>query len=298
MAIAKCACVGCNNEGTVKIKTNHQINGIWLCEHHAANVDGYTLEIDNFINKPKKHMVTFGQEFETAYTSQRARAILVENGYTPTFDSTVNVEYKSSINNGLMAFAQLFKSIDKLIESGDINLEVTENGRRVSCGTHMHVGHPLIDNGDVYDSNSNYALRNFYHTLFIPLSDVMCDNAAATKALYGRNFEETCWACPIDRTTSPVEHSNFINLQHKHTIEFRLCKYVNADQYMTLAKMHKEMVIAIAETFLMKYTAREMKFNNRVYTVKKEYRKAIATATAARLVNIYKKYARKAGFEI
>ena len=299
MTIARCACTGCNNEGTVRIRTNHTTTGLFLCYHHANNMDGYTLEVNNFINKPKKHMMTFGQEFETAYTSEFARATLIENGYIPTSDCTVDVEYKSSINNGLYAFAQLFKSIDKLIASGDIKLDgVDQYGDPISCGTHMHVGHPLINNGDEYENDANFALRNFYHTLFIPLSDVMRDNADATKALYGRNFDETGWACPINRTTSPTNHKNFINLQHKHTIEFRLCKYVNAEQYMRLAKMHKEMVTAIVETFLMKYTSREMKFNNKVYTVKKEYRKVIATATAARLVNIYKKYARKAGFEI
>lgn len=304
MATPKCACIGCNSIGTVKITTNHQTRGLYLCRHHAISKDAYTLEINNFINKPKKHMVTFGQEFETAQTSARARAILIENGYTPTQDGTVDVEYKSSINNGLMAFAQIFKSIDKLIASGDINLEINARGEHMSCGAHMHLGHPLIDNGrsdswgEPLDGDASYPLRNFYHTLFMPLSNVMRDNAAATKALYGRNFDETTWARAITSRTRPTTHENFINLQHTHTIEFRLCKYVNADQYMALAKMHKEMVVAIAETFLMKYNNSELKFNNKVYETKREFRKAIATATADRLVNIFKKYARKAGYEI
>ena len=304
MAMARCACVGCNSIGTVKIRTNHQVNGIWLCHHHARSTDAYTLEVKNFINKTKAHGLTFGQEFETARTTARARAVLVENGYIPTHDSTVDVEYKSSINNGLMAFAQLFKSIDKLIASGDIDLERNSMGRAMSCGAHMHVGHDLINNGEFDDWGSpmgrdaNYPLRNMYHTLFVPLSDIMNSNPEATKALYGRNFDETDWACPITDRAIATNHSNFINLQHTHTIEFRLCKYVNAEQYMRLAKMHKEMVTAIIETFLEKYENESMKFNNKVYQTGKEYRKAIASATATRLVKIFKKYAKQVGYNI
>lgn len=304
MRTPKCACVGCNANGTVKIKTNHQVNGLWLCEHHAYSVDAYSLEINNFINKPKAHGFTFGQEFETAKTSKYARGVLIENGYTPTHDGTVDVEYKSSINNGLMAFAQLFKSIDKLMASGDIKLEGRRWGEDMSCGAHMHVGHALIDNGQ-FDRNNTpltpdkeHALRNFYHSLFMPLSNVMKENADATRALYGRNFDDTTWACPITLRTRPTTHENFINLQHTHTIEFRLCKYVNAEQYMRLAKMHKEMCTAIVETFLSKYDNTSYVFNNKTYPTQREFRKATADATAKRLVVIFKKYAKKAGYEI
>lgn len=302
--MARCKCVGCNSVGTVKIRTNHNPNGIWLCAHHAESVDSYTTEVTNFINKSKAHNCTFGQEFETARTSARARAILVENGYIPTHDGTVDVEYKSSVNNGLMAFAQIFKSIDKLIESGDISLDRNARGYSMSCGAHMHVGHPLVDNGEFddwgepYGNDKNYALRNFYHTLFIPLSDAMNSNPDATKALYGRNFSETSWARPITTNTHPTTHENFINLQHTHTVEFRLCKYINASQYMTLAKMHKEMMLALVETFLSKYNDETLIFNNKQFGTKREYRKALAVATSKRLVKIFTKYAKKAGFEI
>lgn len=304
MAMAKCKCVGCNSVGTVKIKTNHNPNGIWLCAHHAESVDRYTTEVTNFINKKKAHNCTFGQEFETAYSSPRARAILVENGYIPTHDGTVDVEYKSSINNGLMAFAQLFKSIDKLIESGDISLDRNSRGYSMSCGAHMHVGHPLVNNGEFdnfgepYGADKDYPLRNFYHTLFVPLSDIMKANPEATKALYGRNFNETSWAEPITVNTCPTTHENFINLQHTHTVEFRLCKYIDADQYMMLGKMHKEMMLSLVDTFLSKYYDETFVFNNKTFSTRREYRKALAIATSKRLVNSYRKYARKLGFEV
>lgn len=292
--MARCACVGCGNSGVVKIKTNHQtIGGIYLCRRHAESMEGYCYENDNHMGTSKKHGFTFGMEFESNHSTLYARGVLVENGFVPTSDGTVDVEYKSSIQHGLASFSQLYKSIDKLIASGDLSVA---DSRWSTCGTHFHVGHETMINRETM-----VWLRRFYNTMFCPLSDIMRQHSDINIALFGRDF--TGYASPINARTSAVEHENFINLQHSYSIEFRLCKYQNCEQFTRLTHMLKEMGEAIVETYLKRYNlpTEHWIINNKRYTDEnngREYRKELARRTSVRLVNIYKKYAKKAGFEI
>lgn len=292
--MARCACVGCNNNGVVRIRTNHQtVGGIFLCYHHSENMDGYTCENDNHMGTHKAHKLTFGMELETNASSLKARGILIENGFIPTSDCTVDVEYKSSIQYGLASFSQLYKSIDRLVESGDLSFD-DMNGD--TCGTHFHVGHETLINRGTMDW-----LRRFYNTMFVPLSNEMKAHSDVNIALFGRDF--TYYASPVTMYTDSMSHCNFVNLQHNYSIEFRLCKYRNAEQFTRLTHMLKEMSVAIVETYLSRYDVpvEQWIINNKKYGTEnngREYRKELARRTSVRLVKIYKKYAKKAGFDI
>ena len=85
-----------------------------------------------------------------------------------------------------------------------------------------------------------------------------------------------------------MEHCNFVNLQHDFTIEFRACKFINANQYMTAVKFNRDVVNAIIENFIKHFNDEE--FDTRRYSTIKEYRLHKAQVTAAKLVKLWHKY--------
>ena len=47
-----------------------------------------------------------------------------------------------------------------------------------------------------------------------------------------------------------MKHSAMFNLQHDYTVEFRQPKFVNAEQYMAVAKFARDCTNAIIENFI------------------------------------------------
>lgn len=274
--MAKCCCVGCMNEGTVK-SDSYRRGGrsVYMCDYHAHRLMSYSAENDNRIGNEKENGFTFSFENETSATTTKGRSELLQAGFIPTSDCTVNVEYKSSIYEGLNAFSKQCVTIGRLIESGDCEI-----GNE--CGSHFHVGHH-----DYINHETISYLQRFYHSLFIPLCEEMKEHEEETTALFGRFF--TYYACTINKDTDPTDHRMFVNLQHDWTIEYRLPKFINAKQYQKVGRMCKDFTIAIIDNFI-KHFNEEPKDTNRYPSIK-EYRKHKADVTAQKLVRIYRKYA-------
>lgn len=271
-----CMCNNCTSIGTHKVEIAKRGNRFgYMCDFHFFHTEGYNDENGFRKGNRKVNGFTYSCEFETSASTAKGRGELLDFGFLPTHDCTVNVEYKSPIYEGLNAISKQLTSIDNLMCGGD--LDVGNN-----CGTHFHVGH--VDH--INPTTMDY-IRRFYHSIFVPLSDCMKNNPTETTAFWGRNF--TYYASPIDRHTSPTDHCNFINLQHAYTVEFRLAKFINASQYMNVVKFSRDVINAVIENFIKHFN--DTDFDRSRYADATAYRKHKATVTANKIVKLYCKYA-------
>ena len=280
--IPVCMCKNCNSVGTVKVPIAKRGDRYgYLCDYHARHLEGYSHENDYRHGNRKKNGFTFSIELEVSNANTKARGELVDFGFIPTSDCTVSAEYKSPIYEGLNALSKQCVSIEGLIASGNIRI-----GNE--CGTHFHCGHREYING----TTMRY-LRRFNNSLFVPLSNAIMQDTEKSKRFFGREPNE--WARPVTNNSPSgnvnggyMEHSAMFNLQHDYTIEFRQAKFVNAEQYMQVAKFAKDVTNAIIENFIKHFNDAE--WDTRRYPTKTEYRKHKANVTAQKLVKLYEKY--------
>ena len=280
--IPVCMYEGCSNIGTVKVPIAKRGNrNGYLCSRHATQLGSYTAENDSRCGCRKKNGFTFSAELEVSHASLKARGELVDFGFDPTYDCTVSAEYKSPIFEGLNALSKQCVSIEKLISSGEMSI-----GNE--CGTHFHVGHVDYING----TTMRY-LRRFNGSLFVPLSEAVMADPAKAERFFGRRSNR--WAEPVsmydpsgDFDGSRMKHSAMFNLQHDYTIEFRQAKFINAAQYMAVAKFARDCVNAIIENFIKHFN--DTDFDRRRYASRTEYRKHKAQVAAQKMVKLYEKY--------
>lgn len=271
----KCQCAGCNNLGTVKVELARRGNrNAYMCEYHARREESYSTENNNRKGTVKKNGFTFSQELETSRSTEKARVELLASGYLPTSDCTVDVEYKSSITHGLNSLSKHCVTIEKLMQAGELEIDST-------CGTHLHVGHSEYINSVTMDY-----VRRFYHSLFIPLCEAMQAEPEKTETLFGRGL--TGWAQPINEYTPAQEHKNFINTQHTYTLEFRACKFKNANQYMHVTMFCKDITATVINNFIKHFNDTDI--DSTRYANMRQYRKHKADVTAKKLVKLFEKY--------
>jgi hypothetical protein len=253
----------------------------YMCDFHARRLEGYTVENDFRSGIRKKNGFTFSCELEVSSATTKARGELVDFGFKPTADCTVSAEFKSPIYEGLNALSKQCVSIERLIESGDIRIGS-------ECGTHFHVGHADYINGETM----RY-LRRFNGSLFVPLSEAIMADPEKSARFFGRRPNN--WAEPVtmrdpsgDFPGCHMKHSAMFNLQHDYTVEFRQAKFVNAEQYMAVAKFARDCVNAIIENFIQHFN--DIDFDRRRYETCTAYRKHKAQVAANKLVKLYEKY--------
>lgn len=232
----KCSCPFCNEIGTHKYAVRRRGGGnAYLCDYHATHLESYGRENGFRIGNMKKNGMTYSIELETSAATFRARLELCVAGFIPTSDCTVYAEFKSPIYNGANALKAYLPSIEDLQTARDIR--IGDN-----CGTHLHIGHDKYINARYM----SYIIR-FYHSLFVPLSDALCaDNAKATE-IFGRNFGE--WARPVSFHTDANEHTNFVNVQHDYSLEWRRCFFRNAAQYSRCVDFCRACTEIVINTF-------------------------------------------------
>ena len=269
-----CNCKDCNNTGTHPVEVFKRGGGkAYLCDFHYYNEHGYFTRNERKQGTTKVHGFTYGVEFETSRSTAKARIEFTDNGYLPTQDSTVDVEYKSPIMNGLNQLAKHTVTFERLINEND--LEVNN-----SCGTHFHIG------GEALNADAMNYIKRFYHSLFVPLSDTLQANPEATKKLFGRPLNY--WANAIYNNCDVENHTNFINMQHSKTIEFRACKFVNAKQYMHAVHFCDELTKTVLTNFVEHFNDEPK--DKRRYPTQKAYRLHKAQTTAKKLVKLFEKY--------
>lgn len=280
--MARCMCKNCNAIGVIPVDIDKRggRNG-FMCEFHAHRELGYSQENGYRYGKPKANRNTYSCELETSRSTIKARAELLDFGFIPTQDCTVDVEYKSPIFEGLNAISKQCLSIEKLIASRDIAIGT-------ECGTHFHVGH-----ADFINPVTMRYLRRFNNSLFVPLSNAIMADVEKSEKLFGRRPNH--WAEPItmrdpsgDYEGWQMKHEAMFNLQHDYTIEFRQAKFVNAKQYMNFVKFAKDVTNCIVANFIEHFN--DEPNDVRRYPNKTAYRKHKAEMTAEKLVKLYEKY--------
>ena len=275
--IAKCACPECSSIGTHKVDLYRRGGrSAFLCDFHYGQEESYYTKNNETCGTKKVHPYTFGVELETSFTSEKAKLELLNDGFLPTHDGSIyGSEYKSCIYQGLNALSKHVTTIGRMIDEGEMRI-----GNE--CGTHTHVG-----NRDMINPETMEYVRRFYHSLFVELSDEMRINPAKVEKLFGRGF--TYYASPIDSTSDPREHTNFINLQHGYTIEYRIVKFRNAKQYMAAVKFAQAATEAVVNNFIAHFNDND--FDTKRYPTIREYRKHKAQVASKKIVKLFHKFA-------
>lgn len=275
-------CNDCNAIGTIAVDIAKRGGGKgFMCEFHAYEELAYSRENDFRYGKKKAHRKTYSKEWETSRSTLKARAELLDFGFLPTSDCTVDVEYKSPIYEGLNAISKQLVSFEKLIAQGEMVVGD-------ECGTHFHVGH-----SEYINPVTMRYLRRFNGSLFVPLSEAIMADPEKSAKLFGRTPNR--WAQPVsfsdpsgDYAGWSMKHEAMFNLQHDYTIEFRQMKFVSAEQYMNAVHFCDEVIDTIVNNFIKHFN--ESPKDSRRYPNKTAYRKHKADVTANKLVKLYEKY--------
>ena len=173
-----------------------------------------------------------GMEFEMSEMSQFARNWFYSKNYKATNDGSLNgetsCEMVSAPNKGFKAFTKQLPVIEKMLEDGEIEMDR-------SCGTHFHVSmnNMITERGN----NAMYILRRNRKNIFGEMEKLMKENPEKTVSFFGRNF--THYADTLGNTTADSKYV-WINLRYDNNIEFRLNKFVNAEQYHKLCMFEIE----------------------------------------------------------
>lgn len=268
-----CGCQGTN-------KTFHRIStpnhgDVFFCPDCYHKMEGYETKNDLRVNGKKKHGFTVSIEMELTAHDDAFDRFLQYNNFKPTSDCTVAIEYKSPIYQSLNGVRKLFRSLCNGVNTRDYF--------DYRCGTHCNIGH------DAINSQTIVWLIRFYHSLFLPMSRWLELNPVASEALYGRQIGG--WASPINEHTDPLEHTNFINLQHFTHIEFRQCKFINENQYVDLIQLNTKIVKALLNNFVEHFDDDD--FDTRRYKNITEFRKHKATLTGKKIVSLLEKECQK-----
>lgn len=244
----KCVCgnngIRCNaftntKLGGVRVTLPNQQNGVWVCAEHreAENLDSYYEENNIFVGTATQDNITYSIEVESMGYSTEARAYLQSNDFLATQDSTVDIEYKSPIYRSLSAMTKVVGGIVALNNNEYIDFDVISP----SVGCHTHIGY---GDGHYDFDNTN---KQINRRLWKPFTDYVESLAPYTQiALFGRRIEVESWAKPMDYSNLH-NHRNWVNFQHRATVEFRVMKLKDAEAFMDTVKALKKVVLILTE---------------------------------------------------
>lgn len=227
--------------GGKRVTTPAQRNGVWVCCDHRGkrNLNGYGDENSARIGSGNADGISISIELESLGNSTHARAYLVQNHFMPTYDSTVDIEYKSPVYTSEQPLAKIVGGIEYMDKNPDYKFSV--NNR--ACGIHTHFG--FIDN--------RYDFRNLHHDydyLFRDIDSIVNSlNNEEREEIFGRSWGD--YNEPID-LDYPSRHENWINIQHSYSLEIRMPRFNDAVKYMKFLKTFKKMFKALNTHYISK----------------------------------------------
>ncbi len=280
-----CQCPECNNRGVYKYAVRRRGGGnAFMCEFHRINNESYYDKNNIRVGKVKAHKMTLGVEFETDFASEYARLEMMLQGFLPTHDGSIRgPEFKSPIMEGFNTIKAFIPTIQYLIDNGEMGLNYNYSDEwSPSTGTHTHVGHHDLMN----DKTMSY-IRRFYHSLFLPLCNAMKEDGEKVKRIFGRDFVD--YANSITSRTDATTHSNFINVQHSNTLEWRICVYRNAEQYAHCVDVVADMSSKVFNTFCAKVLEMGLIEGQILTAEQKAELKKAADKTAKQIVKVWEK---------
>lgn len=160
----------------------------------------------NYNYKGKESKISFSFEFETA---SRAKSLyeLRKYSFIGCSDCSIQgLEWKSPIFYSRKSFHHICRKIDKFAK-------YVGN----TCGTHLHVSTKFKTKIDQYKRE-----------LFQPILNEMVANREKTEKFWGRYFGHYCHAGINDYD----RYNSFNTISSVSTLEFRLLKFRNAEQYI------------------------------------------------------------------
>ena len=167
---------------------------------------GHCYSTKNYKYQGKQTKMSFSFEFET---SSRSNSLfeLTKYNFIGCFDGSISgLEWKSPIYYSRKSFHTICRKIDKFSK-------FVGN----SCGTHLHVS-------TLYKDKMNKYKRE----LFQPILNEMKNDKRKTIKFWGRYFGRYCLGeiCEYNR------YNSFNTFSSVETLEFRLLKFINAEQYI------------------------------------------------------------------
>lgn len=240
----------------------------YLCSYHTHNVLAYSHE-NSTRSGTRETGFTNSTEFETNHPDTVFRSTLMHYGWEPTSDCTVDVEFKSPIYEGLR-WHKLLGTIEQLISAG--HASVGSN-----CGTHHHVGHAQHINNVTMSWVTEY-----YHPMFDGLSKHLTDNPHKCAAVFGRALGGWARDC---RGEYPDEHTNFVNVQHSYTLEYRAPRFISAAQYLHVMNFCQAATKAVINQFITSFDTHGV-----CGAVARRHRDNRATAVSKHLVKLFDRY--------
>lgn len=273
----KCQCPNCNNIGRFSYPVRRRgNNNAYLCEYHKRSLESYYSENDMRLGKPKANRLTYSIELETMRPNFQARLELCLAGFLPTSDCTVDAEFKSPIYEGTNAIKAFLPSIQWMLDN---DMMVIDD----HCGTHFHVGHHELIN-----SLTMGYIRRFYHSLFVPMCNAMMNDRAKTASIFGRDFGT--WNQPINNSSNSEEHTNFINVQHEYTLEFRSMFFRSDEQYSKGIDFCRKVTEIVCNFFCSKVVELGLANGQTLTTEQKTALKDIANKTGSKLVKLFENW--------
>lgn len=205
-----CKCKKCEtiiSKGELAYKIVTTSTYYYMCDRCHNRILPYSTKNDQVNNKACKHGITLGLEHEQSGAFDY-RALYVQ-GWYPTSDCTVNVEYKSPIFNSLRGLKLTLETLERA--------NATSGDNR--SGTHCHIG--------TFDYRELSAIQSNCNQLFDSLQSHLSNDQSGTIAFFGRYFSGYC-----NLTSAYNGHSSWLNLYTgKPTVELRLGKFISAKQY-------------------------------------------------------------------
>ena len=175
----------------------------YIC-NECRKVHGYSTKNTNF--KGKQTKTSFSFEFETSSRTPKLYELLKYNFLGCSDCSIEGFEWKSPIFYSRKTFHYVCKKLDKFA-----------NFVGESCGTHLHVSTQYKEKIDKYKRE-----------LFIPILEEMKSNKEKTIKFWGRYFNHYCKSEIRDYD----RYNAFNTVSSVSTLEFRLLKFINAEQYI------------------------------------------------------------------
>ena len=238
----ECGTVTSIERGGKRVTIPSQKNGVWVCERHRGkrNLNDYGDENTIRVGKGNADGISISVELESMGKSTSARAYFVKNNFLPTYDSTVDIEYKSPIYTSELPLAKIVGAVEYMNDNPNYQFSVNNE----NCGIHTHYG--FIDN--------HYNFRNLYshyEALFRPLNDLILDELSDSQReeIFGRDFEGYNRSLDF---SYPDRHENWINIQHSYSLEIRMPRFVSANQYMRFLKTFKKIFKALNTHYIEK----------------------------------------------
>lgn len=245
--IRECGCCqeGCNNRGgrgemraILAVGKGHGFR--YLCnEHYGLNgLRSYHSNIADvtYIGSKKNTSLastTIGCEFEVVVKKNKDMPLLnilrtsLANyaSARQEEDATVHCEFPTGAFEGINSLSKLLDSFEKY---GALET-LTDNEE---CGAHIHAGSTCV----------KYVRKN-YKALLKPLANCIYNMQSEARVKYfGSDFRD--WA-RYPAWHNPIEHTNIFNVQHSHTLEFRLPRCASSKQYLQCVKAWRAVVCEI-----------------------------------------------------